>query len=242
VAAAPSHRPSPHPGGGVAPDAVPAARSRVIFLGPPGAGKGTQAGRLAAYLKVPKISTGDMLREAIAQGTPVGQRIAPVMERGELVSDDLLIDIVNERLTQPDCAKGFILDGFPRTLPQAEGFEHMTRGDRTWEVVVLDFEVPREELVKRLSGRRWCPQCQATFHVHNNPPQKDGVCDKCGSSLIQREDDKEAVVAHRLEEYDERTRPLIAYYDGRSLFHRIDGFRPVETVFAELRGIVDGKA
>jgi adenylate kinase len=242
VAAASSHRPVTRPSGGAAPDAVPAPRSRVIFLGPPGAGKGTQAARLAGYLKVPKISTGDMLREAIAQGTPVGRQIAPLMERGELVPDALLIEIVKERLAQADCAHGFILDGFPRTLPQAEGFEHMARGDRTWEVVVLDFEVPREELLKRLSGRRWCPTCQATFHIHNNPPRKAGICDKCGDALIQREDDKEAVVAHRLEEYDERTRPLIAYYDGRSLFHRIDGFRPVETVFTELCDIVDGKA
>ena len=228
--------------GGASPDAVPSPRSRILFLGPPGAGKGTQAARLAGWLEVPKISTGDMLRESIAQGTPVGKRIAPLMERGELVPDDLLIAMVQERLAQPDCQKGFLLDGFPRTLPQAEGFEHMARGDRTWEVLVLDFEVPRAELLKRLSGRRWCPSCQATFHVHNNPPRKDGICDKCGTRLIQREDDKEAVVAHRLEEYDERTRPLIEYYRKRAVFHRIDGFRPVETVFAELRSIVEGKA
>jgi adenylate kinase len=227
---------------GPAPDAVPSPRSRILFLGPPGAGKGTQALRLATWLKVPKISTGDMLRESIAQGTPVGQRIAPLMERGELVPDDLLIAMVTERLSQSDCKDGFILDGFPRTLPQAEGFEHMARGDRTWEVLVLDFEVPRAELLRRLSGRRWCPNCQATFHVHNNPPKQDGICDKCGTQLIQREDDKEAVVAHRLEEYDERTRPLIDYYKKRAMFHRIDGFRPVDTVFTELQNIIEGKA
>ena len=240
MAGASSPRPADKASG--APDTVPAPRSRVIFLGPPGAGKGTQALRLAAYLTVPKISTGDMLRESIAQGTPVGQQIAPLMERGELVPDELLIQMVTERLTQEDCRNGFILDGFPRTLPQAEGFEHMARGDRTWEVVVLDFEVPREELLKRLSGRRWCPSCQSTFHVFNNPPKKAGVCDKCGAALIQREDDKEAVVAHRLEEYDERTRPLLDYYRTRAMFHRIDGFRPVETVFAQLKDIVEGRA
>jgi adenylate kinase len=240
VAGASSQRAAEKPDGVT--HAVPQPRSRVLFLGPPGAGKGTQAARLAGWLKVPKISTGDMLRESIALGTPVGKRIAPLMERGELVPDDLLIAMVTERLTQADCQNGFILDGFPRTLPQAEGFEHMARGDRTWEVLVLDFEVPRSELLKRLSGRRWCPHCQATFHVHNNPPKQDSLCDKCGTHLIQREDDKEAVVAHRLEEYDERTKPLIDYYRKRAMFHRIDGFRPVETVFTELQNIIEGKA
>ena len=152
---------------------------RVIFLGPPGAGKGTQAARLADHLGVPRISTGDMLRDAIAAGTPVGKQVGPIMEKGGLVPDDLLDKIISERLRMKDAENGYILDGFPRTLRQAEGFERMetAHGDVTDDVFVLSIEVPREELLKRLSGRRWCPQCQATYHVYNNPPKDDALCD-----------------------------------------------------------------
>ena len=212
---------------------------RVIFLGPPGAGKGTQATRLAGYLNIPKISTGDMLREAIAEGTALGRIAGPLMEKGGLVPDDLLIGIIEERLRQPDCAKGYILDGFPRTITQAEGFENMSRGDVTELVYVFNVEVPREELLKRLSGRRWCPHCQSTYHVENNPPKDDSLCDKDRTLLIQREDDKETAVARRLTEYDERTAPLIEYYRDRSRFHTVNGYRPPDVVFAELRRIVD---
>jgi adenylate kinase len=212
---------------------------RVIFLGPPGAGKGTQAARLAAHLNIPKISTGDMLRDAIAQGTALGRIAGPLMEKGGLVPDDLLIGIIDERLRQPDCARGYILDGFPRTIAQAEGFEGMSRGDVTEQVYVFNVEVPREELLKRLSGRRWCPHCQSTYHVDNNPPKDDSLCDKDRTLLIQREDDKETAVARRLAEYDERTAPLIEYYRGRSRFHTVNGYRPPDAVFAELQRIVD---
>jgi adenylate kinase len=212
---------------------------RVIFLGPPGAGKGTQATRLAGYLNIPKISTGDMLRDAIAQGTALGRVAGPLMEKGGLVPDDLLIGIIEERLRRSDCAKGYILDGFPRTIAQAEGFEDMTRGDVTEQVYVFNVEVPRDELLKRLSGRRWCPHCQSTYHVENNPPKDDSLCDKDRTLLIQREDDKETAVARRLAEYDERTAPLIEYYRGRSRFHTLNGYRPPDVVFAELRKIVD---
>jgi len=215
---------------------------RVIFLGPPGAGKGTQAARLAAYLRVPRISTGDMLREAIAARTPLGQKVGPIMEKGGLVPDELLIGIIQERLLQEDCAHGYILDGFPRTLPQAEGFEGMRRGDATANVIVFNVDVPREELLRRLSGRRWCPSCQATYHVDNNPPKKDMRCDREGGQLIQREDDKETAVARRLAEYDASTAPLIDYYRRRSRFYDIDGYRPVEAVFGELKEIMEGQA
>jgi adenylate kinase len=213
---------------------------RVIFLGPPGAGKGTQAARLADHLAVPRISTGDMLRDAIAAGTPVGKQVGPIMEKGGLVPDDLLDRIISERLRMADAANGYILDGFPRTLRQAEGFERMetARGDVTDDVFVLSIEVPRDELLRRLSGRRWCPQCQATYHVYNNPPKNDARCDNDGAKLIQREDDKEVAVKRRLAEYDERTAPLIDYYRGRSRFHRIDGYRPPDVVFADLLAIV----
>ena len=214
---------------------------RVIFLGPPGAGKGTQAARLAGHYDIPKISTGDMLRDAIAAGTPLGKQAGPIMEKGGLVPDDLLNGIVGERLRRPDCERGYILDGFPRTLPQAEGFEHMARGDVTPEVYVLNIEVPRDELLRRLSGRRWCPKCQATYHVHNNPPRNDAKCDNDGTKLIQREDDKETAVKRRLQEYDERTAPLIGYYTNKSLFHAIDGYRAPDAVFADLIAIVSNR-
>jgi adenylate kinase len=219
----------------------PALAARVIFLGPPGAGKGTQAARLAGHLGIPKISTGDMLREAIAAGTPLGRVAGPWMEKGGLVPDDLLNGIIDERLSQPDAARGYILDGFPRTLRQAEGFEKKGIGNATSGFYVFNVEVPRDELLRRLSGRRWCPHCQSTYHVHNNPPKDDSLCDKDRTLLIQREDDKETAVARRLAEYDERTAPLIDYYRGRARFHTVNGYRPPDTVFAELRSLVEKK-
>ncbi len=211
---------------------------RVIFLGPPGAGKGTQAAKLAAHLGVPKIGTGEMLRTAIARDTPLGREARPIMERGDLVPDGLLVALVRERIAEPDCGRGFVLDGFPRTLPQARGLEEMTGGDPgRW--VVFDFEVPRPVLMLRLSGRRWCPSCQATFHLVNDPPQRPGVCDVCGTALVQREDDRESVVARRLQEYDERTFPLIEYYRTRARMVPVDGNRAMDVVFHELRGAVE---
>lgn len=217
-------------------------RVRVIFLGPPGAGKGTQAALLAAHCRIPRISTGDMLRDSISRGTPLGKQAGPLMEKGGLVPDDLLIGIIQERILEPDCRAGFILDGFPRTLNQAEGLEGMVGGDVTADVLVFSVEVPRDELLKRLSGRRWCPRCQTTYHVFNNPPRVEGICDRDGARLVQREDDKETAVRRRLSEYDERTAPLIEYYRARARFHRVDGYRPVDTVFQDLRGIVEARA
>ena len=213
---------------------------RVIFLGPPGAGKGTQTARLAAHLGVPKIGTGEMLRTAIARNTPLGQRVHPFMETGNLVPDDLLVALVRERIAEADCDRGFVLDGFPRTLPQAQGLEEMSGDPRAW--VVFDFEVPRPVLMLRLSGRRWCPSCQATFHLVNDPPQRPGVCDACGTGLVQREDDHESVVAKRLQEYDERKLPLVEYYRTRGRTVRIDGDRPMDVVFRELLEAVEVRA
>jgi adenylate kinase len=212
--------------------------TRVILLGPPGAGKGTQAGRLAAEWGIARISTGDMLREAIARGTPLGRQAAPIMERGQLVPDELLIGLIRERIAQADCRSGFVLDGFPRTVPQAEGLEAMT--GEGGESVVIEVEVPRQELMRRLSGRRWCPTCQATYHVETSPPKRPGLCDRDATPLVQRDDDKEAVVARRLAEYDERTRPLIRHYQARSRLRHVDGHRPVNEVFEELKGILAG--
>ena len=213
---------------------------RVIILGAPGAGKGTQAARLAAHLGVPKISTGEMLRTAVAKKTPLGEKVHPVMEKGNLVPDELLVALVRERIAEPDCDRGFVLDGFPRTLPQALGLEEMSERPRAW--VVFDFEVPREELMKRLSGRRWCPTCQATFHLLNNPPRREGTCDECGTRLIQREDDHESVVAQRLHEYDESTFPLIEYYRTRARMIPIDANRPMDVVFGDLLLAIEVRA
>lgn len=214
---------------------------RVIFLGPPGAGKGTQAARLATHLGVPKISTGEMLRTAIAKNTPLGREAHPLMEQGRLVPDDLLVKLIGERTAEADCRVGFVLDGFPRTLPQAKGLERMPGGDPRG-FIVFDFEVPRDELMRRLSGRRWCPSCQATFHVAYDPPKRPMLCDVCGTDLVQREDDLEAVVEERLREYDERTFPLIEYYRSRARVHKIDGYRPQDTVFQDLLTAVEVRA
>ena len=214
---------------------------RVIFLGPPGAGKGTQAARLAAHLGVPKISTGEMLRTAIAKNTPLGREAHPLMEKGRLVPDELLVKLVGERTAEADCRVGFVLDGFPRTLPQAKGLERMPGGDPRG-FIVFDFEVPRDELMRRLSGRRWCPSCQATFHVTYDPPRRSMVCDSCGTGLVQREDDLEAVVERRLREYDERTFPLIDYYRSRARMRAVDGNRPQDVVFQDLLSAVEVRA
>ena len=207
---------------------------RVIFVGSPGAGKGTQAEKLAAHLGVPRISTGDMLRDAITEGTPLGRQAEPLMERGKLVPDDLLIALVRERTEQDDCARGFILDGFPRTVRQAEGLAEMSGGDaRDW--TVFSVEVPRDELLRRLSGPRWCPKCQATYHVTSSPPKQEGVCDRDGTALVQRDDDREDVVERRLREYEKQTAPLIGYYRERADMIPVDGNRSMEEVFADLK-------
>jgi adenylate kinase len=211
---------------------------RVIFLGPPGAGKGTQARKLAAHLGVPRISTGDMLREGIAGETPLGREAKPLMERGKLVPDELLNALVGERIQMEDCADGFVLDGFPRTLAQAEGLTKMNLGP-TSNWTVFEVEVPRNELLRRLSGRRWCPRCQSTYHVTSSPPRREGVCDRDGTRLVQREDDKETVVARRLRDYDQQTAPLIGYYRERANVRRIDGNRPMETVFEDLKAAME---
>lgn len=217
--------------------ATAAIRRGVIFLGPPGAGKGTQAARLARHLSLPRVATGDMLRDAIAQQTPAGREAGPYIAKGRLVPDHLLIGLVGARIQERDCIDGCIFDGFPRTVAQAEALEKMIASG-TRHFTIFKFEVPREELLRRLSGRRWCPTCQSTYHVYTRPPRAEGKCDKDGSALIQRDDDKEEAVARRLADYEEVTAPIVNFYGSHPSFHRIDGDRAPDVVFADLQALL----
>jgi len=210
-----------------------------LLLGPPGAGKGTQSAIIARRTGVARISTGEMLRDAIARKTLLGEQAAPLMDNGSLVPDSLLVALIAERVTQPDCTNGFLLDGFPRTVNQAEALDQLVQ-DRRMEPVVLNFDVPRAVLLRRLSGRRWCPSCQATYHMETSPSKKPGICDLCGAGLIQRADDRESVVAKRLEAYEIQTVPVIQHYEKRGPVHRVDGYRDVNEVFAEIRPFLSG--
>ncbi|MEM3567169.1 MAG: adenylate kinase, partial [Thermoplasmata archaeon] len=183
----------------------------LIMLGAPGAGKGTQAQKLAAHLKIPQISTGDMLRQALAEGTPLGMEARKYMEAGKLVPDAVVVGIVKERLSREDCRNGFILDGFPRTLEQAKALDGIAKID-----YVINIDVPEEILVERITGRRSCRKCGAVYHVKYNPPKTPGQCDVCGGELYQREDDREETVRKRLETYRNQTKVLIEYYGAQN--------------------------
>lgn len=204
---------------------------RLILLGPPGAGKGTQAKLLTERLRVPQISTGDMLRAAVAAGTPLGREAKACMERGALVPDDVIIGLVRERLQAPDCAAGYILDGFPRTVAQAEALAGLpgVRLDH-----VLSLEVPSEDVVRRIAGRRTCAQCGAMYHVTFSPSREPGRCDACGGPTVQREDDREETVRRRLAVYAEQTAPLLAYYQAAGLLRRVPGTGGIEQIFRQL--------
>ncbi len=210
-----------------------------LLLGPPGAGKGTQSGIIARRTGVARISTGEMLRDAISRKTPLGAQAAPLMDNGKLVPDSLLVALIAERVTEPDCTNGLLLDGFPRTVNQAEALDELVEG-RGMELVVLNFDVPRAVLLRRLSGRRWCPRCQATYHLETSPSKKPGQCDQCDATLIQRADDRENVVAQRLEAYETQTVPVIEHYQKRGPVHRVDGYRDVNEVFAEVEKYLAG--
>jgi adenylate kinase len=214
-------------------------RSRVAFLGPPGAGKGTQARELAQEWGVPQIATGDMLREAVAAGTPLGREAKRYMDQGALVPDEVVVGVMRERLAQADTARGFILDGFPRTIGQAEALTRMLRELGEELEAVVYFDVAEAELLRRLTGRRVCRQCGASFHLASAPPARDGVCDRCGGELYQREDDGEATVAHRLGVYARQTAPLLDYYRERGLLQPIAGAGSVDAVRAAIRQVVE---
>lgn len=207
----------------------------VILFGPPGAGKGTQGALLATRFGLLRLSTGDMLREAVQAGSPLGQRAQGIMASGELVPDDLILAMVREVLEEESAAAGVVFDGFPRTLPQAEALDGLLRdlGRRIEAVLVL--RVDDEEIVRRLSGRRSCVKCGAVYHVSADPPQQAGICDRCGGELTQRPDDAEDTVRRRLSVYAEQTAPLLEYYRTTDAdLNEVDGMRPIETVHSEL--------
>jgi adenylate kinase len=210
---------------------------KLIFIGPPGSGKGTQAKRLAARHGVPHISTGDMLREAIADGTELGQKAAPIMASGALVSDDLMLGIIDERLAKPDAQRGFILDGFPRTLVQAEKLDTIVgngSGNGAEGLRVLQLLVPDDAIVERISLRRSCPTCGAIYHLASAPPAVDMVCDRDGAELIARPDDNETAVRKRLEAFHRQTLPVATFYKSKNLLREVDGVGPVDEVFERI--------
>jgi adenylate kinase len=207
---------------------------RVVFLGAPGVGKGTQADKLVAQYRIAKISTGDLLRTAVRNKTSLGLEAKGHMDQGGLVPDSVVIGLVNEKLTELSKSKGFILDGFPRTVPQAEALAAVLDGQGIQLDRVINFSVSREEIITRLSGRRTCPKCQATYHVDFAPSKNGVLCDRCGESLVQRSDDQQEAVEMRLRVYEEQTAPLIIFYEQRQLLSHLNGAEPVEVVYQEL--------
>ncbi len=210
----------------------------IILLGPPGAGKGTQASRLIDKYGIPQISTGDMLRAALKEGTPLGLEAKKFMDQGALVPDTVVIGLVKERIQKPDCTKGYMLDGFPRNVSQAEALDSML-GDLSQKIDhVVCIEVPSEELLGRLTGRRTCRSCGAGYHIRFDPPKKDGTCDKCAGELYQRDDDNEATVSSRLKVYDDQTKPLIDYYSKQGKLRPVNGVGSMDEIFSRITAVL----
>ena len=207
---------------------------RVVLLGPPGAGKGTQATGIAKQYSIPHISTGDIFRANVKEGTPLGKKAKEYMDAGALVPDELVCDLVEDRVTKDDCANGFLLDGFPRTIFQAEHFDNFLKANGMEIDKVIDIEVPEEILLSRMLGRRVCRQCGKPYHIVNMPPKVEGVCDVCGGEVYQRADDTEETVKNRFKVYDEQTSPLIEYYTNTGKLAPIDGTTGLEKVFADI--------
>lgn len=211
---------------------------RIMLLGAPGVGKGTQAKKIQEKYSIPQISTGDILREAVRNQTALGKKAKAIMDKGELVPDDLIVSLVRERLQKSDCKPGFILDGFPRTIPQAEALDGLLAELGLKLNAIIDIDVDEEKIVRRLTNRRLCPSCGADFNLLSNPPNENGSCKKCGTRLIQREDDKESTIRNRLKVYETQTRPLKEYYREKGLLKAVDGDQPVEAVFGEIEHIL----
>jgi len=211
----------------------------MIFLGLPGAGKGTQAKKVSSKYNIPHIATGDIFRNAIKNETPLGKKAKSFIDQGELVPDEVTIGIVRNRLKEDDCKDGFILDGFPRTINQAEALNNIMEELNTKLDLALFIKVPEKELIKRLSGRRVCEDCGATYHVEFNPPEKEGICDKCGGNLIQRSDDTEDTVKNRIEVNKEKTEKLIEFYDNEGILQTIESSGGIEEVFKKVTSVVE---
>ncbi|HEX4258067.1 MAG TPA: adenylate kinase [Streptosporangiaceae bacterium] len=203
---------------------------RIVLVGPPGAGKGTQAQFIATHLAIPKISTGDIFRYNVSQGTPLGRQAKEYMDRGDLVPDEVTIAMVRDRLGEDDAQDGFLLDGFPRNVPQAETLKKQLMDWDRRLTVVLELVVDEDEVVRRLSGRRTCRRCERVWHIMFDPPTRDGICDACGGELFQRDDDREETVRHRLEVYKKQTAPLVSYYADEGILIGIDATGPVEEI------------
>jgi adenylate kinase len=214
---------------------------RLVFLGAPGAGKGTQAKRLVEKYGIPQISTGDLLRAAVAAGTALGKEAKSYMDRGELVPDSVVLGMVKERLSQDDCKKGFILDGFPRNVAQAEALNKMLAEMNMPLDIALNLDVPFDDLMKRLTGRRTCKSCGQMYNVYYSPSKIEGKCDKCGGELFQRDDDKEETIRKRLEVYKAQTEPLIDYYSKKGILKSVSGTGSIDEIFNSICAILEKK-
>ena len=211
---------------------------KIIMLGAPGAGKGTQAKMIADKYQIPHISTGDIFRANIKNGTELGKEAKKYMDQGLLVPDELTVKILLDRVAQPDCANGYVLDGFPRTIPQAEVLDKALTELNDKIDYAINVDVPDENIVKRMSGRRACVACGATYHIEHIPPKKEGVCDKCGETLILRDDDKPETVLNRLKVYHDKTQPLIDFYTKKGVLKSVDGTVDMQDVFASIVAIL----
>ena len=211
---------------------------KIIMLGAPGAGKGTQAKKIASKYSIPHISTGDIFRANIKNGTELGKKAKTYMDQGLLVPDELVVDLVVDRVAADDCANGYVLDGFPRTIPQAEALDAALEKMGEAMDYAINVEVPDENIVKRMSGRRACVACGATYHIEHIPPKTEGICDTCGKELILRADDKPETVLKRLNVYHEQTQPLIDYYTGKGILKEVDGTKDMSEVFDEIVAIL----
>ena len=211
---------------------------KIIMLGAPGAGKGTQAKKIAAQYSIPHISTGDIFRANIKNNTELGQKAKTYMDKGELVPDSLVVDLIMDRFKEADCANGYVLDGFPRTIPQAEALDNALKANGEKVDFAINVEVPDENIINRMSGRRACVGCGATYHIKYNPTKVEGVCDACGEKLILRDDDKPETVKNRLSVYHEQTQPLIDYYNRAGVLAEVDGTKDMEDVFKDIVNIL----
>ena len=215
---------------------------RVVLMGPPGAGKGTQAQLLSDHLSIPKLSTGDMLRSAVAEGTDLGKQAQAIMAKGDLVPDDVMVGIIEDRLKAPDCAKGFLLDGFPRTIEQAETLDKMLKKHNLALDHIVNLAVDEKAIVERFTGRRVAPQSGRSYHIVHNPPKVAGKCDVTGEALVQRDDDREEVVRHRLEVYRKQTAPVLDFYRAQGRLEEVNGMLPVDQVFEAMLKVLDNPA